>query len=588
MDFEILKNSDVRYGLGVSPGIAIGSVFIYGKPFFKISLRKITDENITAEIARFHLALKQAKEDILKIKGKVSTDLGEKYAFIFEAHSLILEDPKIIDNTEKIIRENNSCAEYAFEKVLNGILKTIEFLDNDYLAERVIDIKDVGQKVLNYLLETDIPNTLSELRISALIVARDLMPGDTASLEKEKVKGLVTELGSYTSHTAIIARAMEIPAVVGVKNISTSLQFGDKIILDGKKGLVIVNPSDEVIKHYENLQKKHLEKKKYLLSFTKLPQKTVDNKTIHLRANIESVDELKLLAEYGAHGIGLFRTEYLFARGRKFPSEETQFEVYKKTAQLSKDYSSIIRTLDIGGDKIDIIEGMPQEKNPFLGWRAIRFCLTNTDIFKTQLRAILRASAFGNLKIMFPMISSIEEMTTAKVIIKEVMKDLSESGIEYDANIPIGTMIEIPSAVLIAESLAKVSDFFSIGTNDLIQYTLAVDRGNERVSYLYNYLHPAVLKLIKQTIEVGKKTKTPVSVCGEMAGDPVGALLLIGFGVRDLSLNPFAIPIIKEIIKNVNSVELEKLIQNITDFESTEEIEGFVRSKLKDYFKMID
>ncbi|MDD3626573.1 MAG: phosphoenolpyruvate--protein phosphotransferase, partial [bacterium] len=417
MNFEILKNADVRYGLGVSPGIAIGSVFIYGKPFFKISLRKIDDADIENEIIRLHNAIDLAHNDINKIKGKVYSELGDKYAFIFEAHSLILEDPQIIQNTEKIIREQNACAEYAFEKVLNNILKTIAFLDNDYLADRVIDIKDVAQKVLNNLMKTDKPQNLNELRINAIIVASDLTPGDTASLEKEKVLGLVTEFGSYTSHTAIISRAMEIPAVVGVKNISTSLQFGDSIIIDGKNGLVIVNPSQEVISYFKEVQQKFLEKRKYFLSLKELPPKTIDEKTIHLRANIESKEELKLLKEYGAHGIGLFRTEYLFTRDERYPSEEQQFEVYKEIAESSGTYHSIIRTLDIGGDKIDAIQGYPQEKNPFLGWRAIRFCLTNTDIFKTQLRAILRASAFGKVKIMFPMISIIEEMRTAKSIV---------------------------------------------------------------------------------------------------------------------------------------------------------------------------
>lgn len=588
MDYEILRDADVRYGLGVSPGIAIGSIFIYGKPFYKISLRKIDDEGIEKEIDRFHNALKLAKSDIDKIKGKVSTNLGDKYSFIFEAHSLILEDPQIIKNTENIIREQNACAEYAFEKVLNNILKTIEFLDNDYLAERVIDIKDVAQKVLNYLIETEAPVDLNDLRINAVIIARDLSPGDTASLEKEKVKGLVTELGSYTSHTAIIARAMEIPAVVGVKNISATLQFGDQIIVDGKKGLVIINPNEKIVKYYKQEQKKQLEKKKYLLTLTELPPKTLDNKEIHLRANIESKEELKLVDEYGAHGIGLFRTEYLFTRDKKFPSEEEQFQVYKAIAEQSVDYPAIIRTLDIGGDKIDFVHGMPEEKNPFLGWRAIRYCLTNTDIFKRQLRAILRASAHGDLKIMFPMISSIEEMEMAKSLVKEVMDDLKKEKRKFNEDIQIGSMIEIPSAVLIGDSLSEISDFFSIGTNDLIQYTLAVDRGNERVSYLYNYLHPAVLKLIQQTVEVGKKNDIPVSVCGEMAGDPLGALVLIGFGVCDLSLNPFAIPIIKEIIKNISTKDLKDIVSEAMTLKRTEKIEEFLKSKLKDYFKVID
>jgi len=567
-------------GIGVSPGIVIGKVFLLDSEDVVIPKRQISESQVSKEIAKFKDALTQARSEILRIQKKISDEIGAKHSDIFNAHLLILEDRALIEEIINRLKNEKVNVEYVFSEVFKKYSQIFSRIDDEYLKERISDITDVGKRVLRHLLGRQ-RRTLANLAIERIVVAYDLSPSDTALMRKEKVIGFITEIGGRTSHTAIMARALEIPAVVGLGNIRNQIRPDDTLIIDGSEGEVIVNPDRATIEHYQQKRDKFAKFIKGLNKLKKLPAQTLDGHQIELAANIELPDEISSVIAHGADGVGLYRTEFFYMNRKDLPTEGEHFQAYRQLAEEIFPHSAIIRTLDLGGDKFLSHLEIPREMNPFLGWRAIRFCLARPDIFKVQLRAILRASAYGRLKIMYPMISGLEELKAANKILEEVKEDLRQTKVSFDEEMEIGAMIEIPSAALTCDILAKEVDFFSIGTNDLIQYCLAVDRANEKIAYLYEPTHPAILRLLKSIIDAAHNAGIWVGLCGEMGGDPVLTVLLLGLGLDEFSTSALSILEIKNVIRSVSLKEAQQITEHALNLSSAKEIKEFVAEKVK-------
>ncbi|MBD3264908.1 MAG: phosphoenolpyruvate--protein phosphotransferase, partial [Candidatus Omnitrophica bacterium] len=567
-------------GIGVSGGVGIGKVLLLLKDDLSVPKRKITHSEISREIYRLEEALIETRREISDLQKKISQEIGFDHGRIFEAHFLVLEDRVLIEDVIKQIKNKKVNVEYAFSQSVKRYVDTLLKLNDEYLRERVVDIEDISRRVLRAMLKKKTLN-LSELNEKVVVVAHDLAPSQTASLPKENILGFVTDIGGRTSHTAIIARSLRIPAVVGLETATENVKSGSKIVIDGSAGTVIINPTEKTLKEYQKKSSLYTKEVKAIHLPKTLKARTLDGRKIVVSANIELPEEIPLIKEYRAEGIGLYRTEYMFLGRRDLPSEEEQYKAYANVAKKVKPYSVVIRTIDIGGDKFLSQPEVPKEMSPFLGWRAIRFCLARPDIFKLQLRAILRASAEKNVKVMFPMISGVEELKEAKNLLQVCKKELKKEGFDFDKEISVGTMIEVPSAALTADILAKESDFFSIGTNDLIQYSLAVDRTNEKVAYLYEPGHPAVLSLIKQVIDVAHKNNIWVGMCGEMSGETLFAFLLLGLGLDSFSMSPPLVPKIKELISSVEFEKVRKMSLKAMELSTSKEVEAYLQKELR-------
>ncbi len=561
----------ILHGVGVSPGVVIGPVYKVSPEEAEFSERTLKPEEVGDEIARFKASVIVTRRQISVIQNNVKRAIGHQDASIFDVHKLILDDAAFFDETIRLIDADHLNAESAVRTVTNRYMEALSAVEDEYLRERVSDFKDVARRVLRNLTGEK-THTMDGLHEQSIVISPDLVPSETASLRRSLVLGFATDMGSATSHSAIMARGMGIPAVVGLGDVTHKLSSGDLILMDGTTGVVILRPSEATLKKYNKLaqQRKMIETR--LTQLCDLPAETLDHHRIRLAANVEFLEEAREIRKYGAHGVGLLRSEYLYIAHDELPSEEQQLAAYQGIAALLSPDPVIIRTVDLGGDKFASSVRMPPEMNPFLGFRAIRFCLAQPEMFKTQLRAILRASAFGKIRVMYPMISNVGEVIRANAILEECKGELRHEGIEFDAQIEVGVMIEIPSAALTADILSKHVSFFSIGTNDLAQYTLAVDRVNDRVAHLYEPTHPAVLRLIKMTIEAGHARGIWVGVCGQMGGDPLMTLLLLGLGIDELSMVPASVPAVKELIRRVTLVEARDLAQTALSCETATEV----------------
>ena len=565
-------------GISGARGLSIGKAFVHAHEEVRIHVSRVTEAEKTGEQAAFLDAVAAACKQISRIRDKALRKMGEENARIFDAHLMLAQDPSFADDVTALINEENYSTAAAVKQVVEQYAALFAEMEDEYMRERGADIQDVGARILRNLLGLP-PKELDQIQEEVILIAHDLTPSDTASLEKQFIKGFATAIGGPTSHAAIIARTLEIPAVLGLGSVD-SFQTGDTIILDGVEGSVIVNPSPEEIAVYTQLAADFQRKQNELKSLAHLPAVTLDGKTVELAANISSAADVPAAIDYGAEGIGLFRTEFLYMNRNDLPDEETQFASYKQAVEALHGRPLIIRTMDAGGDKETACLGLAPELNPFLGYRAIRICLDRLDIFKTQLRAIVRASAFGPVLLMYPMISSLSEVRQANAILAEVKAELRASQIPFDETIKKGIMIEIPSAALMADSLIKEVDFFSIGTNDLCQYTLAVDRMNEKISRLYQPLHPAVLRLIKHTIASSHEDKKFTGMCGELAGDPLATIILLGLGLDEFSMSASSIPLIKKIIRSVTVTEAAAIASQALAMDTPEEIATFVAAIL--------
>ena len=579
------KRTLIVQGVGVSPGIAIGTAHLVRPVDAPISRYQLEDRRLVAEeIRRFRKALKDSENELLEIKRKFKDQEGLETLYILDVHIMILRDKMLIRQTTQNIEEKGINAEWALRMTLDKYRDVFSKVDDEYLRERVSDVEYAGQRILRNLAGVH-HETISGIGDHAIVIARDLSPADTMQMKVEKIQGFATDMGGKTSHTAIVARAYEIPAVVGLEKITTEARTGDLVIIDGTAGAVIVNPDPEIIRRYEEKKRHYETVEDSLLKNARRPAVTLDRHRLQIGANIEFTEEVASAVHHGADGIGLYRTEFIYINRDRLPTEEEHFCTYRKVVESRGIRWATIRTFDLGGDKFISDPRLAAEMNPVMGLRAIRFCLREVDLFKVQLRAILRASAYGRTKVLFPMISGMEELLETKRIFNEVKKDLKRDGIPYGKDVKIGIMMEVPSAALIAEDLAREVDFFSIGTNDLIQYTLAIDRVNERVSYLYEPLHPAVLKLIRHMVEAGRKAGIEVAMCGEMAGEPVYTMVLLGLGLDELSMNALVIPRVKKIVRSVTMKECRKLVDRIMSFNTASEIEFFVRDHMRRKFK---
>jgi len=574
-------------GISASPGIYIGKIFLYFDDIQQVPRYKIEDQDIESELERFHAAAGKAGEEIKALQDKTSSTMGTEESRLLDSHLLMLKDPEFTRRIEENLKDEQLNIEWILYKTARELVLMLESSQDDYLRERSIDIHDVANRVYNHLVYRD-RISFSDLTEDVILVTRNLLPSDALTLNGSKVKGIAMDMGGKTSHTAILARSFEIPAVLGLSNITQDAPNGAEMIIDGNTGTVILEPDDNTRAIYQKKMKEWQDREMQLLSLNELSAETKDGKSILLMGNIEVPEETESVIAHGADGVGLYRTEYLFLLPGGFPSEDMQYEEYSRVLSDMKGHGSVtLRTLDIGGDKV--IPGMEglDEKNPILGWRAVRFCLSRKDIFKTQLRAMLRASVYGNLKIMFPMISGVEELESVLSVLDEVKKELKRENISFKKDIPIGIMIEVPSAALISDFLAKKVDFFSIGTNDLIQYTIAVDRGNEKTAYLYEPFHPGVLRLLKIVIENAHAVGIPVGMCGEMAGYPIATVLLLGLGLDIFSMSAFTIPEEKKIIRSVSMSEAEELVGIVMEMKSAREINEYIRKWMNERFDLI-
>lgn len=569
--------NDVRTykGTAVSPGIAIGRALIIEKraSVFRVPVKP---SEIDAEVDRFREALARTKEELSELKEKVARSMGDEYASIFEAHAMIASDPTFADTVIQKIQEEGINAEWAVAEVEDELEARFESFEDQYLRERGEDVKDVGQSVLKHL-QGSAHHDLSEIGHDVILLADEVTPADAVRFNRKPIVGFATETGGRTSHTSIIAKSLFIPAVIGVPRLTEIIDNEELVVVDGYEGLLIVNPTPALVAEYESRVSRHEEYESRLLENRSLAAITRDGRSVSLQANIELVEELDDALKYGAEGIGLYRSEFLFiSKAPNLPTEEEHFEIYRKLAERMAPAWTVIRTFDLGGKKLarDVIG--THEDNPVLGLRALRLCMKHRDMFTAQLRALLRASALGKIKIMFPLVSGIQELRQVKTLIKEIKAEFDRDGIEYNRDLEIGIMIEVPAAAVIADLLATETDFFAIGTNDLIQYSLAIDRGNENVSYLYEPFHPALLRLIKFTIDAGKTAGIPVSMCGEMAGDPLYAIMLLGLGLEIFSMNPSSIPVIKNVIRSLKYKDCKRIAEAALKKKTAQEIEEFV------------
>jgi phosphoenolpyruvate-protein phosphotransferase (PTS system enzyme I) len=568
------KGERTFQGIPVSTGVCRGKLLVLGRARATIAKRQLSPVDLAEEVNRLEKALVQTRQQLLDVQRRVSQAMGAEEGSIFDAHLLVLEDRTLLDEVIRIIHEQKVNAEHAFHSVAERYAATLSAIEDEYLRERAADMRDVTSRVLNNLLGVEEEVELRHLKEPCIVVSHDLTPSNTAQLDKRKVLGFATDVGSKTSHTAIMARSLRIPAVVGLKDASGQLASGQPALLDGHNGVLIVNPTDQTLYEYGQLILRQATRQQRLRDLLEAPAVTLDGHTVQLYANIEQAADAEQVKANGAGGVGLFRTEYLFLNREHLPGEEQQYLDYRATAAALKPLPVTIRTLDLGGDKFLAHMQMPTELNPFLGWRAIRISLQERDIFRAQLRAILRASAEGNLRMMYPMISGLDELKQANALLEEYKGELRAEQIPFDEEMQVGAMIETPSAAIVADSLAKHVRFFSIGTNDLIQYSLAVDRMNEKIAHLYEPTHPAIVRLIKLTVDAAHNHGVRVSVCGEMAGDPVLAPLLLGLGVDELSAAPSLVPSLKYLIRRLNLEAARKLASYALNSECASEILG--------------
>ena len=566
-------------GISASPGIARGRAYLFLDDKITVPRHHIEASQVDYEYGRFLTALTKASDE-------VKTLARGRNAKLFDAQILMFDDPDLKSRVRHALEGELRNVEWVLLQIIDEMSQKLEASDSQYLRERTVDFSDAGNRILGHLLLRP-KSRLADVRSEVILVTHNLMPSDTLGLDRRLVLGIAADVGGKTSHTAILARSSEIPAVLGLSDISRHVKAGDEIIVDGIRGAVIVEPDEPTRARYDERRKEWQRRYTILREVRELPAETVDGKLVSIEANIELPEEVESVLTHGGDGIGLFRSEFLFLQPDYFPSEEDQYQAYSTVLRGMRGRSVTIRTLDLGGDKVMPGFSLDTDANPLLGWRAVRFCLARPEIFRTQLRALLRSSVNGNLRIMFPLISGAEELSLITQTLTEVKKELARENIQFREDIPIGIMIEVPSAALSSDILASRADFFSIGTNDLIQYTLAVDRGNERVAYLYEPFHPGVLRLLRTTIENAHAHGLPVGMCGEMAGDPLATVVLLGLGLDSFSMGPIAIPLIKRIIRSVGAMEAEAFARSLSPMRSAGQIEQAVRRWMEerlDYF----
>lgn len=557
-------------GIAASPGVADGRAVVYLQKQLDVPCYDIPEAKIESELERFEQAIFETRLGISKVRDKIADSLGEGEARIFDAHLLVLEDNALLDEVTSELRSTRKNIEFCFNKVAERYIAFFRSMEDEYLRERVADIRDVSRRLLHNLIGMQTVN-LGQLAAESIIVCEDISPSDAADLDRTKLLGFVTDGGGKTSHSVIMARSLRIPAVVGTHDATMRIVSGDHILVDGYEGIIVINPSESRLFKYGRLASERKKRDATFNSFIAEPARTADGASIRLMANIEGIQEMEQVKAMHAEGVGLFRTEGIFLRHHGYPPESVQYKEYAAVVEAAGDQPVIIRTLDVGGDKLIGDENV-KEDNSFMGFRAIRFCLGNVEIFKTQLRAILRASAHGNVKIMYPMISGLNELRAANRVLSEVKQSLLEEKIPFDASIEVGAMVEVPSAAVIVDLLAAETDFLSIGTNDLMQYLIAVDRLNDEVAHLYDPAHPAVLRTLKAIIDGGNAAGTPVSICGEIAGDPIYAGLLLGMGADSLSLTSSLLPEVKYFIRHIKKSDAEALVQEVMQIGDSDEV----------------
>lgn len=566
-------------GILASPGIVFGKALVLKEEQIVLDKRKISDDEVESEVARFYKGREAAAAQLTAIKEKARQTLGEEKEAIFEGHLMILEDEELEEEIVSYLKEHKVTADVAASVVIDQQVAMLSDIDDEYLKERAGDIRDIGNRLLKNILGMNIID-LGEISEKSILVAYDLTPSETAQLNLDNVLGFITDIGGRTSHTSIMARSLELPAIVGTNDVTSRVNTGDYVVLDAINNAVYVNPTEEEIARLRALEQKYKEEKAELIKLKDLPAVTLDGRQVDVCANIGTIRDIDGAERNGAEGIGLYRTEFLFMDRDQLPSEEEQFQAYKAVVEAMKNRLVILRTMDIGGDKDLPYMNLPKEMNPFLGWRAIRIALDRREILNAQLRAVLRASAFGKLAVMFPMIISVEEVRELKAVLETLKQQLREEGKAFDENIQVGVMVETPSAAVNAKFLAKEVDFFSIGTNDLTQYTLAVDRGNELISHLYNPLTPSVLLLIKQVIDASHAEGKWTGMCGELAGDEKATILLLGMGLDEFSMSAISVPKIKKLIRNVNYQDAQDLAKEVLQQPTAEDIEQLIANFL--------
>ncbi|HTY44539.1 MAG TPA: phosphoenolpyruvate--protein phosphotransferase [Patescibacteria group bacterium] len=568
-------------GIAAASGIIIAPAYKLGKEELVVPKQSIRDDEIPLQIQVFEEALIKTRREIIELQKKIASGMAQEEAEIFDAHLLVLEDRMLIEEVISRLKKDHLNVAYIFSEVLKKYVEVFSRIEDEYLKERISDINDVGRRVLRNLLGKE-RKGLEELKEKVIVVAHDLSPSDTAAMYKQNVCGFVTDIGGKTSHTAIMAKSLEIPAVVGVQEATTKIVPGDLLIVDGSMGAVIVDPDEDTLRLYQEEETKLKGIAEKFLAVKDAPAVTADGKVVRISANIELPDEVTAVKLHGGQGIGLYRTEFFYMNRKDFPTEEEHYQAYKFVAEEMGGSPVIIRTIDLGGDKFLSQFEMPKEMQPFLGWRAIRFCLARPDIFKVQLRAILRAAVHGDLKLMYPMISGVEELQQANKILEEARQELSREGVNFRKDIEVGAMIEVPSAAMTADILATEAGFFSIGTNDLIQYSLAVDRTNEKVAYLYEPTHPAVLRMIRNIIDSAHAAGIWVGMCGEMAGEPSFVPILLGLGLDEFSMSPQVIPEVKYIIRSITFAQAQDIAKQVLKLSTGREVEEFSQKKLRE------